>query len=280
MSRDISIIPNKGSTASGVYPTISFNGLSASSIKLTVNDDGSVINSGIYGIGTRLDTFGFGIGPTSSLGLSNSSYLHLGAGTSVAGSTPLKLTAGSNVSIPENGSIEYDGFHFYATVAGVRYQLDLSIAGGTGSSFGNNQVIYSNGSGLLSSSSTLTYGGTGNGGGITITNTSGSSTASNYLLIKSETVDNSNYPGIAFQGGTDGTDNSFIQIGNAGKQLNFHAGTYLAKSANMYLDSAAGLIISRITGVTTNIFTIDLNSARTAINPQGLNATALLDILE
>ncbi len=50
MARDILIKPNRGSTGSNVFPEIQFNGLSASSIKLRVDDDGSVVYSGTYGV--------------------------------------------------------------------------------------------------------------------------------------------------------------------------------------------------------------------------------------
>lgn len=50
MSRDILITPHRGSTGSNQYPEISFNGLSASSIKLKVDDDGSVVYTGTYGV--------------------------------------------------------------------------------------------------------------------------------------------------------------------------------------------------------------------------------------
>lgn len=50
MSRDILINPHRGSTGSNVFPEIQFNGLSASSIKLKVDDDGSVVYTGTYGV--------------------------------------------------------------------------------------------------------------------------------------------------------------------------------------------------------------------------------------
>lgn len=50
MARDILIKPNRGSTGSNVFPEIQFNGLSASSIKLRVDDDGSIVYSGTYGV--------------------------------------------------------------------------------------------------------------------------------------------------------------------------------------------------------------------------------------
>ncbi|MBT8379797.1 MAG: hypothetical protein KJN64_11240 [Ignavibacteria bacterium] len=41
--------------------------------------------------------------------------LHLRAGTAAAGSAPIKLTSGTNLSTPEAGTIEYDGSKLYFT---------------------------------------------------------------------------------------------------------------------------------------------------------------------
>ncbi|MDQ2718250.1 MAG: right-handed parallel beta-helix repeat-containing protein [Bacteroidota bacterium] len=49
---------------------------------------------------------------------------HIAAGTATAGTAPLKLTSGVNLTTPENGAFEFDGTHFYATVGTTRYQLD------------------------------------------------------------------------------------------------------------------------------------------------------------
>jgi hypothetical protein len=46
------------------------------------------------------------------------------AGTATAGTAPLKLTSGTNLTTPEAGAVEFDGTHFYGTVGTTRYQLD------------------------------------------------------------------------------------------------------------------------------------------------------------
>ncbi len=58
--------------------------------------------------------------------------LNLKAGTVTAGTAPLKLTSGTNLTTTEAGAVEYDGSHLYftATDAGVRYQLDQQGGGG------------------------------------------------------------------------------------------------------------------------------------------------------
>ena len=47
--------------------------------------------------------------------------LHLKAGTAAEGTAPLKLTAGTNLTTPEAGAVEFDGTNLYfTTAAGVR----------------------------------------------------------------------------------------------------------------------------------------------------------------
>lgn len=52
-------------------------------------------------------------------------HLHIGAGTAAAGNAPLKLTAGTNLTTPENGAFEFDGTNLYFTVGGVRKMVTL-----------------------------------------------------------------------------------------------------------------------------------------------------------
>lgn len=52
-------------------------------------------------------------------------YLHLKAGTATAGTAPIKLTAGTNLTTPENGALEYDGTNLYFTTGGVRKTIQL-----------------------------------------------------------------------------------------------------------------------------------------------------------
>lgn len=56
--------------------------------------------------------------------------VNLAAGTATAGTAPLKLTSGTNLTTPENGAIEYNGTHLYFTTGGTRYQLDQQSTGG------------------------------------------------------------------------------------------------------------------------------------------------------
>lgn len=68
-----------------------------------------------------------GIGQTTP-----TARLHIIAGTTAAGTAPIKLTAGSNLSVVEAGAIEFDGTHFYGSIGLVRYQLDQQTSGGSG----------------------------------------------------------------------------------------------------------------------------------------------------
>jgi hypothetical protein len=76
-------------------------------------------------------------GKVSVGGITPTAYLHLRAGTATANTAPLKFTAGTNLSSPEDGAIEYNGSHFYATIGSTRYQLDQQSSGGLSDPGGN-----------------------------------------------------------------------------------------------------------------------------------------------
>ena len=63
----------------------------------------------------RIMSAGLGIGITNPL-----ASLHIKAGTATANTAPIKLTAGTNLTTPENGAIEFDGTNIFITVGGVR----------------------------------------------------------------------------------------------------------------------------------------------------------------
>lgn len=71
-----------------------------------------------------------GIGASSA-----TAKLHLAAGTAAAGTAPLKLTSGTNLTTPEAGAVEYDGANFTLTPVTTRRRIviagltDSAIAG-------------------------------------------------------------------------------------------------------------------------------------------------------
>jgi hypothetical protein len=59
--------------------------------------------------------FGDGSAPTA--------VIHLRAGTATAGTAPLKLTSGTNLSSIEDGAFEYDGSTLYFSIGATRYPV-------------------------------------------------------------------------------------------------------------------------------------------------------------
>lgn len=53
------------------------------------------------------------------------SKLHLPAGAAAAGRAPLKLTAGTNLTVAENGALEFDGSNLYFTHSGTRRTITM-----------------------------------------------------------------------------------------------------------------------------------------------------------
>ncbi|HVT84801.1 MAG TPA: hypothetical protein VHD35_06345 [Chitinophagaceae bacterium] len=108
------------------------------------------------------------IGVGLSVATTPTALLHLAAGTSTAGTAPLKFTAGTNLTTPEDGAIEYNGTHFYATIGSIRYQLDQqSASSGLGDPGGNGIVARTS----LNTTTNRTITGTSNR--ITVTNGDG-----------------------------------------------------------------------------------------------------------
>jgi hypothetical protein len=66
-------------------------------------------NSLVLG-GTGANAVNVGIGTTTP-----SAQLHIGAGTALANSSPLKFTPGTNLTTPETGAVEFDGINAYIT---------------------------------------------------------------------------------------------------------------------------------------------------------------------
>ncbi|MES1250018.1 MAG: hypothetical protein ABUL46_05005, partial [Chitinophaga rupis] len=67
-------------------------------------------------------------------------YVHIGAGTSAAGSAPLKINSGVLLTTPENGAIEYDGTDLYLTKSNTRYKLVKALTGQLSTNFGGSSL--------------------------------------------------------------------------------------------------------------------------------------------
>ena len=96
-------ISNTAASSTGTVATIQANSTAGSGLRVLAN--------GNVGVGTAA--------PTAAL--------QLQAGTSAAGTAPLKLTSSGTavlLTTPETGAIEFDGTHLYCTIGGIRYQLD------------------------------------------------------------------------------------------------------------------------------------------------------------
>ena len=90
-------------------------------LSLQTNDADRIVvsSTGVVNIGTT--TY---IGSTST---TPTAILHLKAGTASANTPPLKFTSGTNLTTPENGSVEYDGTDYFATANSTRYTIDKTL---------------------------------------------------------------------------------------------------------------------------------------------------------
>lgn len=70
-------------------------------------------------------------------GFTPTAMLHIKPGTSTANTAPLKLTAGTNLTTPEDGAVEYDGTNYYATSGTTRYTLAKTLTTTSTLDFGN-----------------------------------------------------------------------------------------------------------------------------------------------
>ena len=86
----------------------------------TVNDAYTVNSTRM----TILNTGHVGVGEPSP-----TATLHLKAGVAAIGGAPLKFSSGTNVTTPENGTMEYDGTEFYLTTGGTRRAIATSSGG-------------------------------------------------------------------------------------------------------------------------------------------------------
>lgn len=104
---------------------VRIGGTSTTSYRLHVQSGDAYFAGNSYTIGSK------GIGTTSP-----TARLHLPAGTASANTAPLKLTAGTNLTTPEAGAVEFDGTNYFATTGSTRYKLSRTLEGSTTHDFG------------------------------------------------------------------------------------------------------------------------------------------------
>lgn len=66
-----------------------------------------------------------GVGRVGIGTIAPTATLHIKAGTATANTSPIKLTAGTNLTNPEDGAFEFDGTNLYFTVGGLRKTVTL-----------------------------------------------------------------------------------------------------------------------------------------------------------
>ncbi len=242
------------------YPTVRLRSTNSGKvIAIGNNNDGSMhfmVNGtdGASGIEPMI------LFPTGNLGLgvNASALLHIKAGTVAAGTSPLKLTAGTNLTTPEDGAIEFDGTDLYFTSGGTR----RTIANSSGGALGGNVSAINN-----------------SGGSITMTPSAGNSA----IVNQTTTSTNSTSGALIVNGGAGIAENlnvggNIVGSGSITAQTSMLSpliyGTS-ASSGDMTLDSTShgtkGNIILAPNGgkvgigTTTPGFTLDVNGSIAAV---------------
>jgi len=111
------------------------------------------VNSAVY---INLNSPGVFVGVAPSF---PSAKIHIEASSGAVNTAPIKLTAGTLITLPEAGAIEFDGTHFYGSIGSTRVQLD-NLSGVITAA--NNGITNTSGTvglgGSLTSSPTITAG--------------------------------------------------------------------------------------------------------------------------
>ncbi len=214
----------------------------AASLGTADNNNLTVETNGAARI-TVLSGGNVGIGTTSP-----SAALQLKAGASSAGGAPMKLTAGTSLSSPEPGAIEYDGTSlFYTDDASARHTLAAAGAGLTALS----GDVSASGSGSVTATVTRVNG-----------VTYGSSPSANTVPVvtSSNTVTYETLPNAALT-------NSSITLGTTNVTLGATASSLVALSS-------VGLGVNGTTTGTLTMANGASSGATTTVQPSTLTATA------
>ena len=122
-------------TSLSVNDYVSQGGTATGSVSMLDLNMGGTITGSLYGIrvlNTNAQN-GFGVAaPTARV--------HIEAGSANAGTAPLKLSAGTVLSTPEDGAVEYDGTNYYVTQSSTRYTLAKILTGQLTTNFGGSSL--------------------------------------------------------------------------------------------------------------------------------------------
>jgi hypothetical protein len=104
-----------------------WNGPAATVVPPTLGGTGlTAVASGDYLYGSGTDTWT----NKNAFATSQTALMHFKAGTATAGTAPIKLTSGTNLTTAEAGALEYDGTVFYLSPANsTRYRVMLGLTG-------------------------------------------------------------------------------------------------------------------------------------------------------
>lgn len=117
-SASMSIRANTGYSYPGIY-LYGQGGTEKAAMRMTSNRI-TFLNTTSNTVSMTITTTGVGIGIGDT---GASAKLHISAGTSSV--APIRLTAGTNLTTPVNGTLEYDGTNLYFTTGGVRKTVTL-----------------------------------------------------------------------------------------------------------------------------------------------------------
>lgn len=87
-------------------------------------------------VGNETVSGNIGIGGIASI----TAKAHIGPGSATPGTSPLKFTAGTILSTPEDGAVEFDGSDLYFTENATRYKLSKTLAGQLTTNFGGSSL--------------------------------------------------------------------------------------------------------------------------------------------
>lgn len=193
------------------------NGTSSQYLK-NADESGAILLTGNVGIGTTAAT----------------ATLHLKAGTASPNTAPLKLSAGTNLTTPEPGAIEFDGTSlFYTTDAGVRKTLGTAGAGVTALT----GDVTASGSGSVSATVNSVGGSTAANinSAVVAVNTDATSNSTASVLVKRDASGSANFKAIKMDGSGSGTFTQSVPAAVTSYSVTWPAA--VAGSANSVLAS-------------------------------------------